>query len=80
MRRIPRPCGGQGRFETDKGNELSARNIASTRVAELLGIGSIIARSEKMTVKAAGQVMQGCFMEQAKGIDLLSKATGCGGW
>lgn len=66
----------KGRFETDKGNELSARNIASTRVAELLGIGSIIARSEKMTVKAAGQVMQGCFMEQAKGIDLLSKDDG----
>lgn len=56
------------------GDELTARNIATSRMAELLGIGHIVAHSEKMQVLSDdGRVMKGCFMEMAKGIDLNSK-------
>lgn len=57
------------RFELDAGNELTSRNIASSRMAELLGIGNIIAHSEPMRVRKDGKVMTGCFMEFAKGLD-----------
>ncbi len=43
-------------------------------MAELLGIGDIIAHSEPMKVKMGGKVMTGCFMEFAKGTDLGSKS------
>lgn len=59
-------------FELDAGNELTSRNIASSRMAELLGIGDIIAHSEPMKVKKDGKVLTGCFMEFAKGVDSSS--------
>ena len=62
------------RLNLDEGNELTSRNIASSRMAELLGIGDIIAHSEPMKVKMGGKVMTGCFMEFAKGTDLGSKS------
>lgn len=62
-----------GELSLDSGNELTSRNIATTRMAELLGVGHIAARSEKMMVRAGGKVMTGCFMEFAKGYDLGSK-------
>lgn len=49
--------------------EVSSRNIATSRMAELMGIGDIVAHSEKMMVKSGDTVMSGCFMEFAKGID-----------
>ncbi len=56
------------------GDELTARNIATSRMAELLGIGHIVAHSEKMQVLSEdGRVMKGCFMEMARGIDLDSR-------
>ncbi len=56
------------------GDELTVRNVATSRIAELLGIGHIVAHSEKMQVLSDdGRVMTGCFMEMAKGIDLDSK-------
>ncbi len=61
-------------FKADEGVELTSRNIASSRMAELLGIGDIIAHSEPMKVKKDGKVMTGCFMEYAKGLDFNSKS------
>lgn len=52
-------------------DELSGRNVASSRIAELLGVGHLLAHSEKMTVEMPdGRKMEGCFMEFAEGIDL----------
>lgn len=59
-----------GVMKLDAGMELTTRNIASSRVAELLGIGGIIAHSEKMIVRNGDKVMTGCFMEYASGTDL----------
>lgn len=60
---------------TNKGEiEFSRRNIAATRVAELLGIGSSLAHSEKMTVVIDGVERTGCFMEFAEGIDPTSRS------
>ena len=61
-----------GYMDLDQGMELTGRNIASTRIAELLGIGHIIAHSEKMIVRSGDKVMTGCFMEQAEGLDTRS--------
>lgn len=49
--------------------EVSSRNIATSRLAELMGIGDIVAHSEKMMVKSGDTVMSGCFMEFARGVD-----------
>lgn len=65
---------GEGTLEIDNGTEMTSRNIASSRIAELLGIGGIIAHSEKMTIRSGDKVMTGCFMEFAKGVDLNSKS------
>ena len=67
-------AGSNGNFELNEGNELTSRNIASSRMAELLGIGDIIAYSQPMKVKKDGKVMSGCFMEFAKGLDPSSKS------
>lgn len=61
------------RAELDAGNELTSRNVATSRIAELLGVGHMIAHSEKMRVSINGTVKTGCFMEFAKGLDLNSR-------
>lgn len=53
--------------------ELTSRNIATTRIAELIGAGDSVARSEKMEVISDGKKITGCFMEFAKGVDPSSK-------
>lgn len=59
----------QGHLEC--GDELSKRNVASTRIAELLGVGRLLAHSEKMTVTMPdGKQVEGSFMEFAEGLDL----------
>ena len=68
--RVSQTAADAGNLSVDQGDELTSRNIASSRIAELLGIGNIIAHSEKMTVKAGDKVMTGCFMEFAEGSDL----------
>jgi len=62
-----------GTIAVDRGNEVSSRNVASSRIAELLGIGGIIAHSEKMVVKSGDKVITGCFMEFAQGMDISAK-------
>lgn len=63
-----------GRFGGDGSgvNELTSRNIASSRIAELLGIGGILAHSEKMVVRSGDRQVAGCFMELAQGMDARS--------
>lgn len=56
--------------ELGEGDELSGRNVASSRMAELLGVGNLLAHSEKMTVQIDGQKVEGCFMEFAEGVDI----------
>jgi len=53
-----------------KGVEQAKRNVATTRMAEALGLGHLVSHSEKMTVHKDGQILEGCFMEFAKGVDL----------
>ncbi len=72
--RVSQTAADAGNLSVDQGDELTSRNIASSRIAELLGIGNIIAHSEKMTVKAGDKVMTGCFMEFAEGSDLNARA------
>ncbi len=52
--------------------ELTSRNIAMSRMAELLGVGGVIAYSQKMVVKTGDKEMTGCFMEFAEGRDINS--------
>lgn len=54
----------------NENDEMTKRNIASSRVADLLGVGNLIARSEKMTVQMGDKKLEGCFMEKAKGVDV----------
>ena len=65
--------GSRGEITRDVGNELSSRNIASSRIAEFLGIGGIVAHSEKMIVRSGDKVITGCFMEFAEGVDITAK-------
>ena len=58
------------RFNKKDKSELTSRNIATSRIAELLGVGNLIAHSEKMTVKMDGKEVTGSFMEFAEGIDM----------
>lgn len=56
-----------GRLEYD-GSSVSDRNIATSRMAALLGIDSVAAHSERMVVWKDGRRIEGCFMEMAVGI------------
>ncbi len=56
-------------LELDKGSELTNRNVATSRMAELLGVGNLVAHSRKMTIRDGEKTMTGCFMEFAEGID-----------
>lgn len=49
--------------------ELSKRNVATSRMADLLGIGSLVARSVPMKVRDQGTVVEGTFMATAEGTD-----------
>ncbi len=60
-----------GRFERD-GRSITNRNIATSRMAGLLGLDSIAAHSEKMVAYVNGKRLEGCFMEFAEGTDITS--------
>ncbi|MBR6381048.1 MAG: hypothetical protein IKS07_05165, partial [Lachnospiraceae bacterium] len=55
----------------EKGN-LDKRNSAMSTVAELLGVGSVIAPSKSVKVKMGDQVVSGTFMGFANGFDLAN--------
>lgn len=58
----------------DQGIELTSRNVATSRIAELLGVGHMVAHSEMMKVRVNGEEKSGCFMEFAKGLDIDSRS------
>lgn len=58
-----------GQFDKRDRIEMDKRNVATSRMAELLGVGNLIAHSEKMSVIVDGTKVSGCFMEFAEGID-----------
>lgn len=51
------------------GRNVPERNVATSRLADLLGQGNIIAKSEKMRLKNNGVVEDGVVMARAEGLD-----------
>ena len=57
------------RLDENKSANISRRNVATTRIADLLGIGDVIARSRTAKITdSAGNSMVGNLMEGAKGV------------
>ena len=56
----------------EEGSRVDSRNTAMSAVAKLLGAPGLIAGSENMKfVNEKGEVVEGTFMEEAEGIDLM---------
>ena len=51
-------------------NALKQKRMYNYELAELLGIGNLIAHAETMTVTIDGKEVKGCFMEFAEGFDM----------
>ena len=49
---------------------MEKRNVAMSRVAELLGMGDVVARSRVVTFEEDGKKHKACFMDTAKGIQI----------
>lgn len=60
--------GESGKIEFDR--NVPERNVATSRLADLLGQGNIIAKSEKMRLKNNGMVEDGVVMARAEGLDI----------
>ncbi|MCL1806975.1 MAG: ADP-ribosyltransferase [Oscillospiraceae bacterium] len=56
------------------GSVTSNRNVAMSRLAELLGVGSLLARSTNAEVTVGGQTVKGNLMEKAEGESLFNIA------
>lgn len=56
-----------------KGRQMGVRNVASSRLADLLGEPELLAKSEKMTVIDGDKTVEGVVMAAAKGIDARGK-------
>ena len=59
-----------GRMDLRDNLELSGRNVAMSRMANLLGVGNLIAHSQKVIISENGKESVGCFMKFAEGIDV----------
>lgn len=60
------------RLQMKEGDRLDNRNTAMSRVASLLGVSSLLARSDNMKlIDENGQTIEGTFMDYGNGIDLL---------
>lgn len=58
-------------LELKDGQRLDNRNSAMSAVADLLGVGSLLAKSTNMRfVNEKGEVTEGTFMDYGKGLDL----------
>lgn len=57
------------RLDESKSTNLSRRNVATSRIADLLGIGNVVARSRTVKIMdKGGKSMVGNLMEGAKGV------------
>jgi hypothetical protein len=57
----------------DVGSNVAVRNALSSRVAELLGVGHLIARSTTAEVTFEGKTLRGNLMEKAEGESLADR-------
>lgn len=55
----------------ENNNNIAQRNSAMSTVAEILGMGDLIARSESAVLTDGSKKYKGTFMESAKGTDLM---------
>lgn len=51
----------------DKGAEISKRNVATSRMAKMLGLENLVTKSSLVNLKFNGKTMQGISMEEAEG-------------
>lgn len=58
-----------GQFDEKDRVNMTSRNVLTSRIAEMLQVGHLIAHAEHMTMEIDGVTSSGCFMEHAKGID-----------
>lgn len=58
--------------EIGQGDKVTLRNVATSRMADLLGIERLIAHSEIVEVKVGDRVVKGSFMDFAEGCDANS--------
>ena len=58
----------------NKNSRMDMRNSAMSAVAEMLGIGDVVAPSRSMRIKVGDQIIKGTFMETAKGEDILRQS------
>lgn len=56
----------------ETGTDFSRLNEATTRLADLLGVGGLIAHSQEMEIETDGKRIRGNFMEKALGEDINS--------
>jgi len=62
-------------LELREGDRLDQRNTAMTAVADLLGVGDLIARSQPVKfIDDSGNEVEGTFMDYGKGLDLEQQA------
>lgn len=59
-------------LKTHEGDKITLRNVATTRMADLLGVERLIAHSEIVEVKIGDRVVKGSFMDYAEGYDANS--------
>ena len=65
-------------LQLEEGDRLDCRNTAMSAVADLLGVSSVLARSENMRcINERGETIEGTFMEYAKGLDLEAEPELC---
>lgn len=56
-------------LHADEGSSVTDRNCAMSTMAGLLGIESVLAHSEKVSLVHNGRKVDGCFMDTAEGYD-----------
>ena len=57
----------QSSIHADAGTNITNRNVAMSKIAALLGVSHLLAKSEKMEITEGDKVISGVFMENAEG-------------
>ena len=60
--------------EIEEGRNMSERNVAASRLAKFLGIGSVVVGAEMSRVEIAGKKMDGVALDEAKGEEMNTVA------
>lgn len=59
-------------WHIEDGRNVANRNIAMSEIADMMGCGSLLARSKPMTLIKDGKAVEGVFMENVEGKDINS--------